>query len=93
MKVLPIETSEAWSLTSAGAALLAGITARWAAKSAWHRFRGEAPPDDPELENISLLEAGIWAALAGSLAGTSRMLSRRLAAAAWKKQTGAHPPV
>lgn len=63
--------------TSGLAAAGAAFGARKAASLAWKKVRGTEPPDGPEDQSVSLVEALVWAMLVGAIVNTARMLAAR----------------
>lgn len=82
-----------WPLVAGGAAALAAVGARTAAKSGWRAVRHEDPPRNPADSSTSWGEALAWALAIGVTMGLARLVALRGTAAAWKKATGDAPPI
>lgn len=81
-----------WSVFATGSALLAALAVRHLLESVWEEARGEPPPRNPAHPDTAWSEALAWTATAGAVAGISRMLARRGAAAAWARRMDELPP-
>ena len=87
-KLPMVGRSDEDGLTTAGAAVLAGIGTRVLVKAAWRAWRGEDPPQNPASPSTDWSEAIAWTAAISVAVGTARLLARRGASAARRKLAG-----
>lgn len=73
----PSDSDLVRAVAMGAATLVAAAGARALSRSAWRRVRGRAPSDDPEMDDISLSEAVLWAGVTGAAAVAARMVARR----------------
>lgn len=82
----------AWSLFAAGAAAAAAVIAHGVLEKSWKQVRQKDPPLNPAAPHVTWTEALSWGAVAGIVAGLSRVAARRGAVAAWSRLFGSLPP-
>lgn len=73
------DTSALASALTWSGALVGAVLARKALTAAWTQVTGTTPPDNPAAPDATWGEALRWGALAGLIAGVSRVVARRVA--------------
>ena len=85
----PREDPEIESFTESAlltaSAVAAGLATRHLMKSAYQKWRGMEPPENPAAEGVAWREAIVWAATIGAAVGVSRVFSRRGVSAAVRR--------
>ena len=81
-----------WNAGAGLAAVGAAMAGRKAANAIWKKSSSIDPPVNPADRSIDWKVALLWAVFAGVLAGVSRMIGRRGAAAAYEAAFGQAPP-
>lgn len=83
-----------WKAASTLSGVAGAVVARNVIQSLWAALSGSdrEPPLNPADRKIDWSTALQWAVAAGVGAGVARLVSQRVAAAAWERATGAPPP-
>lgn len=84
--------SVAWKLLATGSALGGAVVTKKVVGIAWKAATGSEPPANPENPDTTWSQAMVWAMLTGAVAGATKLLITRKAAAQWRSSTGTLPP-
>lgn len=85
-----MNASAVWKVVSLGSGALAAIVVRKLLATVWPG--AHTPPLNPADRRVGWREALAWGIASGVGAGVGRVVSKRTAAAAWQRSTGATPP-
>lgn len=67
-----------WSVVGYTAVIGAGLLTRHAAREAYSKTAGAAPPENPGHRDTQWREALLWGVASGALVGAARVVGRRL---------------
>ena len=84
-------SDQAWKVIVPAAGALAGTLATQLVMRAWRTATGNEVPLYRVAGSATRRHVVLWVVLSGTAAAAGRLLAERVAAAAWKRKTGAYP--